>query len=212
MKTIKNQQTVYIVDDDPAIRSALSLLMKTENLHTREFASAEEFLEAVDHSHCGCLLLDVRMPGLSGLELQQVLKQRQISMPVVIMTGYADVPMAVMAMKSGALDFIEKPFDNDRLLQQVYVCFSKNDELQSEQNHQHKVEEKIGRLTRRERQVMNLLVDGHQNRLIAEKLGISPRTVEIHRARVMEKLEAHSLSDVVRLALMVAQDKSGSAV
>lgn len=200
-----NQPTVYIVDDDAAVRSALNLLLETENLRTKVFASAEEFLECVDATHSGCLLLDVRMPGLSGLELQQVLAQKQITMPVIIMTGYADVPMAVQAMKAGAIDFVEKPFDNDRLLQQIHICLQVLNDLQSEQDRQHMAKEKIRRLTRRERQVMDMLVAGHQNRVIAEKLGISPRTVEIHRARVMEKLEANSLSDVVRLALMLAQ-------
>lgn len=205
---MKNKSTVYIVDDDAAMRSALSLLMETEKLNTMAFATAEEFLEHVNDSHAGCILLDVRMPGLSGLDLQQILRQKQISMPVIIMTGYADVPMAVQAMKTGAVDFIEKPFDNDRLLQQVHFCLQKIGELQSEQDRQHTAEEKIGRLTRRERQVMDQLVAGHPNRVIAEKLGISPRTVEIHRARVMEKLEAHSLSDVVRLGLTISPEKT----
>jgi len=209
---MNNQLTVYIVDDDPAMRNALSLLLKTENLHARVFSSAEEFLETVDSSHCGCVLLDVRMPGLSGLELQQVLKQKQVTMPVIIMTGYADVPMAVQAMKSGAIDFIEKPFDNERLLQQLQLCLQKVGAQHSEQDRQHAIAEKIQRLTRRERQVMDLLVAGHQNRVIAEKLGISPRTVEIHRARVMEKLEAHSLSDVVRLALIFTPDTNEATI
>ena len=195
--------TVFIVDDDEAVRSALSFLLETENLHARSFDSAETFLESIDPTQPGCMLLDVRMPGLSGLELQQILRDKQIIIPVIIMTGYADVPMAVQAMKAGAVDFIEKPFDNDRLLQQVQNCLQMCDEIQSGQVMQQVALEKIGRLTRRERQVMDMLVEGHQNRVIAAKLGISPRTVEIHRARVMEKLDAHSLSDVVRIAMTV---------
>jgi len=199
------QPTVYIVDDDSPVREALTLLMKAEGLQTRSYASAEEFLEELTPTSKGCILLDVRMPGLSGLELQQILKKKQASMQVIIMTGYADVPMAVQAMKAGAIDFIEKPFDSDRLLNQVQICLQMCEQEQSAHLQQQVAGEKTARLTRRERQVMDMLVQGHQNRLIAEKLGISPRTVEIHRARVMEKLEAHSLSDVVRIALMASE-------
>ena len=206
--TANNQATVHIVDDDAAMRNALSLLLVTESLPVRTYASAEEFLRSVQPTSRGCLLLDVRMPGMSGLELQQVLKEKQIAMPIIIMTGYADVPTAVQAMKAGAFDFIEKPFDNDRLLQRVHACLQVSEQVQTEQNMQQEGEEKIRRLTQRERQVMDLLVQGHQNRVIAAKLGISPRTVEIHRARVMEKLEAHSLSDIVRLALMIEPPKA----
>lgn len=199
---MQNKQSVYIVDDDPAMRDSLCLLLQTEDLHAMSFDSADEFLKNLDDVSGGCLLLDVRMPGLSGLELQKLIRQKALNMAVIIMTGYADVPMAVEAMKNGAVDFIEKPFDNSRLINTVHFCLKKCNELQTEQEEQHGAEEKIERLTRRERQVMDMLVAGKQNRVIAEKLGISPRTVEIHRARVMEKLEANSLSDVVRLALM----------
>jgi len=198
-----NKPVVYVIDDDPAMRDALSLLLQTEDLETRTFDSAEAFLKNFTHTDCGCILLDVRMPGMSGLELQKLIIQKEINMPVTIMTGYADVPMAVEAMRNGAVDFIEKPFDNERLLKMVHKCLQKSHQLQAVHDTQHHGQEKIGRLTRRERQVMDMLVSGSQNRLIAERLGISPRTVEIHRARVMEKLEAKSLSDVVRLALTV---------
>lgn len=197
------KQVVYIVDDDPAMRNSLCLLLQTEDLHTRAFESAENFLNEYEQMNGGCILLDVRMPGLSGLELQKRINQNEIKMPVIIMTGYADVPMAVEAMKNGAVDFIEKPFDNERLINTVHFCLRKCTELEMEYNAQHDVEEKIGRLTRRERQVMDMLVEGNQNRAIAVKLGISPRTVEIHRARVMEKLEVNSLSAVVKFALIV---------
>jgi len=198
---MNQRPVIHIVDDDSAVRDALGLLMRAEGLETRTHASAEAFLETLTPTSKGCVLLDVRMPGLSGLELQQVLKKKQAAMPVIIMTGYADVPMAVQAMKAGAVDFIEKPFDNDRLLKQVRTCLQLCEQVQETNLLQMAAGEKTARLTRRERQVMEMLVEGHQNRLIAEKLGISPRTVEIHRARVMEKLEAHSLSDVVRIAL-----------
>lgn len=203
---------VHIVDDDGAVRNALSLLMEAEGLQARAYASAEEFLEQLNPTSKGCVLLDVRMPGISGLELQQLLKRKHVFFPVIIMTGYADVPMAVQSMKEGAIDFIEKPFDNDRLLQQVQACLQKCEQAQSEQVQHQEAAEKIGRLTRRERQVMELLVQGHQNRVIAENLGISPRTVEIHRARVMEKLEAQSLSDVVRIALTSSGDSQDAII
>lgn len=196
------QAIVHVVDDDAAMRKALCLLLESEGLRATTYASAEEFLEQVPETDGGCILLDVRMPGLSGLELQQYLNKKQISLPIIIMTGYADVSMAVQAMKGGAVDFIEKPFDNDHLLQQVRVCLQKSAQAQSDQERHQEAKEKIGRLTRRERQVMEMLVQGHQNRLIADKLGISPRTVEIHRAHVMEKLEASSLSEVVRISLL----------
>jgi two-component system response regulator FixJ len=203
---------VHIVDDDSAVRDALSLLMKAEGLQTRTHASAEAFLKSLTPTSKGCVLLDVRMPGLSGLELQQVLKKKHVIMPVIIMTGYADVPMAVQAMKAGAVDFIEKPFDNERLLKQVQLCLRTCEEVQATQLQQQAAGEKTARLTRREQQVMDMLVQGHQNRLIAEKLGISPRTVEIHRARVMEKLEAHSLSDVVRIAMMASDTNDNTTL
>jgi two-component system response regulator FixJ len=198
---MNNQLIVHIVDDDAAIRSALSFLLKTEGLPTKVYASAEEFLDSVSPTTRGCLVLDVRMPGLSGLDLQQLLREKQLTLPLIIMTGYADVPMAVQAMKAGAVDFIEKPFENDRLLGLVHLCLKQSERAQSEQLLQEEVVQRIGRLTKREREVMDMLVEGLQNRVIASKLGISPRTVEIHRAHMMEKLEAHSLSDVVRIAL-----------
>jgi two-component system response regulator FixJ len=204
---MNKELTVHIVDDDAAMRSALGMLMEAESLPVRTYTSAEDFLHSLQPSSRGCLLLDVRMPGMSGLELQQVLKEKLIAMPVIIMTGYADVAMAVQAMKAGAFEFIEKPFDNDRLLQRIRACLQVSEQAQTVNVQQQQAGEKIGRLTRRERQVMDMLVDGHQNRVIATKLGISPRTVEIHRARVMEKLEAHSLSDIVRLALMLESPK-----
>ncbi len=205
---METQPIIHIVDDDSAVRNALCLLMQAEGLQTRAYTSAEEFLEDITPTTVGCVVLDVRMPGLSGLELQQILQKKQVVLPVIIMTGYADVPMAVQAMKAGAMDFIEKPFDNNRLLELVHLCLAKCKQEQSEQVLHHVAEEKIAKLTRRERQVMDMLVQGCQNRTIAEKLGISPRTVEIHRARVMEKLEAHSLSDVVRLALVTMEGKT----
>ena len=191
---------IFIVDDDLAIRQALLLLMKSEGLPARGYESAEAFLAEIKSETQGCLVLDVRMPGISGLHLQQLLRHEHINLPVIIMTGHGDVSMAVKAMKAGAIDFIEKPFDNEQLLQLVRSCLT---QCRQHMNQEEGVQQ-IERLTNRERQVMELLVEGDQNKVIAAKLAISPRTVELHRARVMEKLEARSLSDVVRIALVAS--------
>lgn len=198
---MNKESTVYIVDDDEAIRKALAFLLKSEGLPARLFASAEEFLAELNPAMQGCLLLDVRMPGISGLHLQQRLKQAHIALPVIIMTGYGDVAMAVKAMKAGAMDFIEKPFDNTELIQLLHKCLSHCEIVLHNQLDKEMSIQRLERLTKRERQVLELLVEGNQNKVIAAKLDISPRTVELHRARVMEKLEAKSLSDVVRIAL-----------
>ncbi len=194
---------VHIVDDDDAVREALSFLMKSEGLLAKGYASAEAFLTEASPVTQGCLLLDVRMPGLSGLELQEQLKKNYIKLPVIIMTGYADVGMAVQAMKAGALDFIEKPFENEMLLPKVHSCLQQSTRIMTENESTQRIE----RLTKREHQVMELLVEGNQNKVIAAKLSISPRTVELHRARVMQKLEAKSLSDVVRIALAASKQE-----
>ena len=198
---MNEESKIYIVDDDEAVRNALSFLMKAEGLPAQVYASAEEFLAALTPATQGCLLVDVRMPGMSGLHLQQRLRQDHVGLPVIIMTGHGDVAMAVKAMKAGAMDFIEKPFDNAELLQLLHKCLV---HCRTVQHNQHDIEvnlQRLERLTKREREVMDLLVEGNQNKVIAAKLGISPRTVELHRARVMEKLEARSLSEVVRIAL-----------
>ena len=202
---MRNESIVHIVDDDEAIRKALLFLMKAEGLSARDYASAEEFLAEVTPAMRGCLLLDVRMPGISGLHLQQRLKQDHISLPIIMMTGHGDVPMAVSAMKAGAIDFIEKPFNNDELLQLLHKCFSHCDIVRHNQQDKDLSVQRLRRLTKRERQVLDLLVEGNQNKVIAAKLDISPRTVELHRARVMEKLEAHSLSEIVRIALLASE-------
>jgi len=200
-KTEDNQAMVHIVDDDEAVRKALSFLMRSVGLPAREYASAEEFIEKQPQLNIGCLLLDIRMPGMSGLQLLEVLNNRNSTLPVIFITGHGDVSMAVEAMRAGAVDFVEKPFDNDYLILRVQDCLAECASLNSDRKKQLDMEDKITRLTRREKEVMNLMVNGKQNKLIARELGISTRTVEIHRAKVMDKLEAHSLSDVVRIAM-----------
>ena len=202
---MQHEPMVHIVDDDDAIRDALSLLMKTENIPFQAYASAEEFLDQHAESKLGCLLLDIRMPGMSGLELLDVLKKQNISIPVIFITGHADVNLAVKAMKAGATDFIEKPFNNEHLLNLTRNCIVDCVALDNTNQHRLELEERLARLTKREREVMELLVDGKQNKIIAQELNISPRTVELHRSRVMEKLHAHSLSEIVKVALLVTE-------
>jgi two-component system response regulator FixJ len=196
-----NEAIVYIVDDDEGLRKALSLLMKTTDYKARVCASAHEFLEVYDRNKPGCLLLDVRMPEMSGLELQQRLAADKTDIPVVIMTGHADVSMAVQAMKNGARDFIEKPFRNQVLLDMIQKYLSEATERQQEKEKHHHARARLSTLTPRELEIMHLLADGHLNKTIAYQLGISVRTVEVHRANIMKKLHVKTLPELVRLAL-----------
>ena len=200
---MQNEPVVHIVDDDDAVRDALQMLMTSENIAAKTYASAEDFITQKNIKKPGCLLLDVRMPGMNGLQLLEQLKKNDISLPVILITGHGDISMAVQAMKDGAADFIEKPFNNERLLNTIKVCLDDCINLNSKTEERKQMQQKIATLTRREREIMNLLVEGKKNKLIAQELGISTRTVELHRAKVMEKLHANSLSDIVRTALLV---------
>lgn len=202
---MQHKPMVHIVDDDDAVRDALTLLMHSENIPVQAYASAEEFLDKHAQSKLGCLLLDVRMPGMNGLELLEVLKEQDVSIPVIFITGHGDVSLAVQAMKAGATDFVEKPFNNEHLLRLVGNCLTECININHTSELRHEMEARLAHLTKRERQVMELLVDGKQNKVIARELEISPRTVELHRAKVMEKLHAHSLSEIVRTAMLVTE-------
>lgn len=197
-----HNQTVYIVDDEEPVRKSLQKLLKSVGYESRGFASAEAFLEDVDSLNPGCLLLDVCMPGLSGLELQHVLRERRIEMPLIVISGHADIPMAVSAMRSGAVDFIEKPCKAEELLVRIRECLAGESQRQRSAEQHREVESRLASLTPRERDVMRGLVDGKRNKEIAADFGLSTRTVESHRASLMDKLHAHTLSDVVRLALV----------
>lgn len=188
---------VHLIDDDEDVRRALSFLLGTAGLAVRGYDSADRFVEVYDGSQTGCILSDVRMPGMDGLELIRQLKARDSKLPVVIMTGHADVSLAVQAMKAGAVDFIEKPFPDEMLLDALEGAFSR----QPATGEDGAIGARIASLSERERQVMNGLLAGHPNKTIAYDLGISPRTVEIHRANLMTKMGASSLSDLVRMAL-----------
>lgn len=195
------EQVVSIVDDDDAVREALMLLMHSEDIPAQAFASAEEFLDSIEQINPGCLLLDMRMPDMNGQQLFETIKKMGLKTPVIFLTGHGDVAMAVKAMQAGASDFIEKPFDNIILLQSIRKCLSQCVNITCADDLQREMSDKIALLTKRERQVMALLVEGKQNKMIARELDISTRTVELHRAKIMDKLHAHSLSDIVRIAL-----------
>ena len=202
-----NKPMVHIVDDDEAVRNALSLLMAADEIPAKAYESAEDFLNQHAKSNMGCLLLDVRMPGMNGLQLLNELNRQNVSIPVIFITGHGDVSMAVQAMKAGATDFIEKPFDNEYLLNRVHNCLTDCIDLTCKKELQKKIDAQLALLTKREKQVMNLLVDGKQNKVIAAELGISVRTVELHRSNIMEKLHSHSLSDVVRSFMLSSEYK-----
>ena len=194
------EQTIFVVDDDAAIRDSLRMMLETAGFAVRDFASAQSFL--VDSGlQGGCLVVDIRMPGMGGLELQEELVRRKANIPVIVMTGHADVPLAVRAMRAGAIDFVEKPFDQDRMLQSVSDALAAGERAQSRAAEAKEARDLLSLLTPREREILDQLVMGHANKVVAHQLGISPRTVEIHRASIMEKLHARNLSNVVRTAL-----------
>ncbi len=194
------EATVFVVDDDATIRVAMQALLDSVNLRHSVLASADEFLERFgDQTVPGCLVLDIRMPGLGGLELQDELLSRGNSIPIIFITGHGDVPMAVEAMQKGAVDFIQKPFRDQELLDRVQLALRTDEERRAEAEKADMVQGLIDKLTQREHEVFELVVTGKPNKVIAYELGVSQRTVEIHRARVMEKMRARSLADLVRM-------------
>lgn len=192
---------VAVVDDDDGMRNALYRLLRNARFEVEMHASAQEFLDRSRPDQLGCLLLDVRMPGMDGLTLQQILIERSERVPLIFLTGQADVAMAVAAMRDGALDFVEKPFDNEDLLRRVRRAMAVGEELRRAEQESAHIRLCRERLTPREAEVMELMVTGKLSKQIADVLDVSPRTVEIHRARVMEKMEAGSLADLVRMVL-----------
>lgn len=191
--------TVFVVEDDPAVRKSMALLLGSVHLPVELFASADEFLERYRDGEPGCLLLDVRLPGMGGLELQQELADRNIHLPVVIVTGHADVAMAIRAMKAGAVDFIEKPFSDQTLLDCIHRALQKGSKIGEQDSRNREIARLIARLTPREREVMEKVVAGNSNKMIAAQLSVSQKTVEAHRANVMKKMRAQSVADLVRV-------------
>jgi len=193
---------VHVVDDDEAMRDSMAFLLRAENFQVQTYADAADFLTALPQIKVGCVVTDVRMPGMSGIELLQRLRELKVSLPVIVVSGHGDVPLAVEAMKTGALDFIEKPFDDDVFLRAVRTALGAQAVDSQRQAQKATINSRLESLSNREREVLEGLVAGHPNKTIAYDLGISPRTVEIYRANVMEKMQAKSLSELVRMALV----------
>lgn len=205
-----NEVVVHVVDDDIAVRQSLSFLLASEGLPVRLYESASALLESVKDAADGCVVTDVRMPGIDGIELLRRLKARGSTLPVIVMTGHADVPLAIAAMKEGAADFIEKPFDDELLLAAVRAALAMHEQVADRKTQADVVHARLRSLSERERQVLEGLVAGKANKVIAYDLGISPRTVEIYRANVMTKMQAGSLSELVRTALLAGGGPGGS--
>jgi FixJ family two-component response regulator len=197
------ESTVCIVDDDSAVRDAIRLLVRSIGLQARTFGSGKEFLDAFDDGWRGCVILDVRMPGMSGLEVQKQLLERRATLPIIFVTAHGDVPMAVEAVKAGALDFVQKPFRDQDLIDRIQEALALDQRIHTDRASRDEIGRRMASLTPREREVMEMVVTGSPNKAIAIDLGLSERTVEIHRARVMEKMQATSLPHLVRMAVRV---------
>ncbi len=209
---MSNLGKVYIIDDDEAVRDSLSWLIKSAGIEAQTFHSAAAFLDACSERLNGCLLLDIRMPGMNGLELQAALNQRGCHMPVIVISGHADVPMAVRALKAGAFDFIEKPFNDDILLALVQRALEQESQLRQTLAEKDALQARMESLTPREMEVLERVVAGASNKQIGSDLGVSQKTVEAHRAKVMEKLEADSLSHLVRMTVSLRDSSVDAAM
>jgi two-component system, LuxR family, response regulator FixJ len=201
---------VHVIDDDEALRDSIMFLLHTAQIAAQTYASASVFLEKMPQTGLNCIITDVRMPGLSGIDLLKRLKELRVDVPVIVITGHADVPLAVEAMKFGAIDFLEKPFDDEVMLASVQSALKQKSGDTKRHMERAVIEGRLAALSNRERDVLNGLVAGQANKQIAFDLGISPRTVEIYRANLMDKMQAASLSDLVRMALIVEISGRGS--
>jgi two-component system, LuxR family, response regulator FixJ len=195
-------RTVHVVDDDPAVRRSLERLLDAAGFHVVSYQSPAAFLNAASGLSAGCVLLDIRMPGVDGLEVQARLNRLRVNLPVIVMTGHGDVPSAVRAMKAGAVDFLEKPFDDETLLNAIGGAFAKASRLIGGDREAVRAAQRIATLSPREREVLDALLAGRPNKVIAFDLNISVRTVEVHRARMMERLGTKQFADAIRLAVM----------
>jgi two-component system response regulator FixJ len=201
---VSAEPPVFIVDDDPAVRDSLAVLLKASGFGVETFDSATQFLASGGAARRGCLIADIRMPDMDGLALQEELGRRGAALSVVVVTGHGDVPLAVRAMKAGAVDFLEKPFDDETLLLSVRRASREASSVESRIAARQDAKTRLAELTRREREVLDLVVAGRANKIIAFELKISPRTVELHRARVMDKMNARTVADLVRTALLTS--------
>jgi len=196
------EPVVFVIDDDDAVRQSIAFLLKTAGIGVREFESARAFLDVLPQVDFGCIITDVRMPDINGIELLRAVRESKPDLPVIVITGHGDVPLAVEAMKLGAADFLEKPFDDDLLIASVQSALSQEADAAKRKAEIAGINDKLNALSNRERQVLEGLVVGKANKVIAFDLGISPRTVEIYRANLMTKMSANSLSDLVRMAMI----------
>jgi two-component system, LuxR family, response regulator FixJ len=211
MFTMAADAIVHVIDDDEAVRQSIEFLLRTSGVTVRTYDSASAFLDVLPTIESGCIITDVRMPGISGIDLLRRLGEMRIGIPVIVITGHGDVPLAVEAMKNGAIDFLEKPFEDELLLGSVRSALNSSQENAARDAERAVVEARLATLTNRERDVLEGLVAGKPNKIIAFDLTISPRTVEIYRANVMTKMEAASLSELVRMTLVVGVIKSGTS-
>jgi two-component system response regulator FixJ len=200
------QPTVYVIDDDDGLRTSMRWLLESVGLAVQTFSSGQEFWAVYEPEGTGCLVLDVRMPSMNGLDLQEELARRRIDLPVIVVTGYGEVNMAVRAMRAGAFDFIEKPFSEQVFLDRVWRAIRQHAESRQERAQLAVFRSLLERLTRREREVMRLVVAGKSNKEIAQELGLSSKTIEIHRSQVMKKTESKSLADLIRIGLALKSD------
>lgn len=201
--------TTHIVDDDPAIRDSLQWLLQTRGVSSQTWKCASDFLAFASRDLCGCLLLDVRMPGMSGIELFDRLRAVQCRLPVIFLTGHGDVPMAVQALKDGAFDFVEKPYDDNALVDKVLAAIAQDTSRTLREDSIHLLEQKLAQLTRREEEVMQRILAGKLNKVIADELGIAMRTVEVHRAHIFEKMQVRSAVELSQLLSLLGNRFEG---
>lgn len=199
------QQTVYVVEDDEAVRDSLELLLKSDSKPVKPYESASAFLADYSDKMAGCIVLDIRMPGMDGMELQKKLNDKHSILPIIFVTGHGDVPMAVDAMKEGAVDFIQKPYREEALLEKIEAALEQDREQRKSLDEKQEIVRRVKSLTPREREIMDRMIAGQANKVIAIELEISQRTVEIHRSRVMHKMGTHSLAHLVRMVLSVKE-------
>lgn len=198
-----SQQIVYVVEDDEAVRDSLELLLKSDSKSVKTYADANAFLKDYSEKMAGCIVLDIRMPGMDGMELQKKLNSKHSILPIIFVTGHGDVPMAVDAMKEGAVDFIQKPYREEALLEKIDAALEQDVEQRKTLGEKQEIMRRVKTLTPREHEIMDRMIEGQANKVIAIELEISQRTVEIHRSRVMHKMGTHSLAHLVRMILSV---------
>lgn len=200
-----SQQIVYIVEDDEAVRDSLEMMLVSMEYKVETFETANAFLESYNESMAGCIVLDIRMPGMDGMELQKELNNQNSILPIIFVTGHGDVPMAVEAMQLGAIDFIQKPYREQELLEKIKAALELDSVQRDSLKEKKEITRRLEELTPREKEIMDMMIEGHANKVIAIDLDISQRTVEIHRSRVMHKMGTHSLAHLVRMVLMVKE-------